>query len=130
MNRRHALFFLASAAFALSPVPVQAKTDTAFEQNAFDAAQAADKPILLHVFATWCETCHAQRAVLDKLETDAAFGNYVVLAIDFDTQKDVMRSFGATSRSTLIAFKGKTEVGRLVGDTKLAKIKALMAKGL
>ena len=53
-----------------------------------------------------------------------------VLAIDFDTQKDVMRSFGATSRSTLIAFKGKTEVGRLVGDTKIAKIKALMAKGL
>lgn len=130
MNRRHALISLASAAFALSLVPAQAKTDTAFEQAAFDAAQASDKPILLHVFATWCETCHAQRAVLDKLETDAAFANYVVLAIDFDTQKDVMRSFGATSRSTMIAFKGKTEMGRLVGDTKLDTIKALMAKGL
>lgn len=130
MNRRHALISLASVALALSQFPAQAKTDTAFEQTAFDEAQASGKSILLHVFATWCETCHAQRAVLDKLERDAAFGNYVVLAIDFDTQKDVMRSFGATSRSTLIAFKGKTEVGRLVGDTKLAKIKALMAKGL
>lgn len=130
MNRRHALISLASAALVLSLAPVQAKTDTAFEQAAFDAAQASDKPILLHVFANWCETCHAQRAVLVKLETDASFADYVVLAIDFDTQKDVMRSFGATSRSTLIAFKGKTEVGRLVGDTKIAKIKALMAKGL
>lgn len=130
MNRRHALISLASAALALSPIPAQAKTDTAFEQAAFDAAQASDKPILLHVFANWCETCHAQRAALDKIEKDATFASYVVLAIDFDTQKDVMRSFGATSRSTLIAFNGKIEVGRLVGDTKLAKIKALMAKGL
>lgn len=130
MNRRHALISLASAGLVLSLAQAQAKTDTAFDQTAFDAAQASGKPILLHVFADWCETCHAQRAVLDKLEADAAFTNYVVLAIDFDTQKDVMRSFGATSRSTLIAFKGKTEVGRLVGDTKLAKIKALMAKGL
>lgn len=130
MNRRHALISLASAALVRSLAPAQAKTDTAFDQAAFDAAQASEKPILLHVFANWCETCHAQRAVLDKLEADAAFTNYVVLAIDFDTQKDVMRSFGATSRSTMIAFKGKTEVGRLVGDTKLATIKALMTKGL
>ena len=130
MNRRHALISLASVSLALLPVSAQAKTDTAFEQAAFDEAQASGKPILLHVFANWCETCHAQRAALDKLEADAAFANYVVFAIDFDTQKDVMLSFGATSRSTLIAFKGKTEVGRLVGDTKLAKIKALMSKGL
>lgn len=130
MNRRQALISLASAALVLSLAPAQAKPDTAFDQAAFDAAQASGKPVLLHVFADWCETCHAQRAVLDELEMDAAFKDYVVLAIDFDTQKDVMRSFGATSRSTMIAFKGKTEVGRLVGDTKLATIKALMEKGL
>ena len=41
-----------------------------------------------------------------------------------------MRSFGAQSRSTLIVFKGKKEVGRLVGDTKETSIKALMAKAL
>ena len=68
--------------------------------------------------------------MLDKLEKDEAFKDYVILTIDYDTQKDVMRSFGATRRSTLIAFKGKTEVGRLVGNTKLSPIKSLLTKAL
>lgn len=130
MNRRHALISLAVAVFAVSNAPVQAGTDIAFEKTAFDEAQASGKSILLHVAATWCETCHAQRAVLDKLETEEAFKNYVILTIDYDSQKDVMRSFGATRRSTLIAFKGKTEVGRLVGNTRLAPIKSLLTKAL
>ena len=130
MNRRYALLSLASAALALLPVAAFATAGPPFDKASFEAAQAAGKSILLHIAATWCETCEAQRKVLEKLETDVAFKNYVVFIIDFDTQKDVMRSFSATSRSTLIAFKGKTEVGRLVGNTKLAPIKALMVKGL
>ncbi len=130
MNRRYALISLAAAVLAASNAPIHAATDIAFEKTAFEEAQASGKSILLHVAATWCETCHAQRAVLDKLEKDEAFKDYVILTIDYDTQKDVMRSFGATRRSTLIAFKGKTEVGRLVGNTKLSPIKSLLTKAL
>ena len=121
-------------ALALRPIAASAFsiafTKSAFDRAAFDAAQVAGGPILLHVFATWCETCHAQRAVLDKLQGEPAFKAYMVFNIDFDAEKGVMRRFGAQSRSTLIVFKGKKEVGRLVGDTNEASIKALLEKAL
>jgi thioredoxin 1 len=130
MNRRHLLAGLALATVTLPPINAFAFTKSGFEKNAFEAAQSAGDPILLHVAAAWCETCQAQKAVLDKLEKDPTLSKYVIFWIDFDTEKDVMRSFGVRGRSTLIAFKGKAEVGRLVGDTREASIKALMAKGL
>ena len=134
MNRRRLLTSLALATLALPPMAASAFTNaftkSAFDRAAFDAAQAAGGPVLLHIFATWCETCHAQRVVLDKLQGDAAFKAFAVFNIDFDAEKGVMRSFGAQSRSTLIVFKGKKEVGRLVGDTKEASIRALLEKAL
>ena len=131
MNRRFALLSLASAAFVATGRTASAATDVPlFKKSDFEAAQATGKSILLHIAATWCETCQAQRAVLDKLEKDAAFKDYVIITIDFDTQKDVMRSFKANSRSTLIVFKGKTEMARMVAITKPAAIKALLEKAL
>ena len=130
MNRRTAIVSLASALLINATFVAHANVDAAFEQKAFEDAQAAGKSILLHVAATWCETCHAQREVLNKLETEGAFKDLVILTIDYDTQKDIMRSFGVTKRSTLIAFKGKTETGRVTGTTNAAKIKALMTQAL
>jgi len=131
MNRRFTLLSLASAAFTATGRSAFAATDLPlFKNSDFEAAQAAGKSILLHIAATWCETCQAQRAVLDKLEKDTAFKDYVIITIDFDTQKDVMRSFKANSRSTLIVFKGKTEMGRVVAIIKPAAIKALLEKAL
>lgn len=52
------------------------------------------------------------------------------IRVDYDTQKDVMRRFGASDRSTLIMFRGKKEVGRLFGETGDKEIKALIDKGL
>lgn len=134
MKRRTFLNSLALAAIAFPTVAAHAFTNaftkTAFDKTAFASAQAAGGPVLIHIFATWCETCAAQRAVLKKLESDPAFKAYTVFNVDFDAEKAVMRNFNAQSRSTLIVFKGKTEVGRLVGDTKEASIKALLKKAL
>jgi len=134
MQRRTFLVALASAAAAFLPLSANAFTNafakTAFDKTAFTAAQTADAPVLVHVFATWCETCAAQRAVLNKLATDPTYKTFAVFNVDFDAEKAVMRGFGAQSRSTLIVFKGKTEMGRLVGDTSEASIKALLHKAL
>lgn len=130
MNRRFALVNLTAAILSIASFPAMATVDAAFDQKAFDEAQASGKSILLHVAATWCETCHAQREVLNTLESDEVFKDFVILTIDYDSQKDVMRAFGVTKRSTLIAFKGKMEVARVTGTTKSAKIKALMAQAL
>ena len=130
MNRRNILACFCAAAFVLSLLPAQAMEEKPFQRSAFETAQAASNPILLHVSAPWCETCQAQKAVLKKLESDPAFAPYSLFNIDFDSEKSVMRSFGVRGRSTLIAFKGRAEVGRLVGDTRAESIKALMKKGL
>ena len=122
LNRRQFLAILATTTFAIS-TPALSFEEGRFDRAKFEAAQAAGKPILLHVSAVWCETCHAQKEVIEKLEGDPIFRDFSIYTIDYDTEQDVMRSFGATSRSTLIVFKGTTEKGRLVGDTAEETIK-------
>jgi hypothetical protein len=42
----------------------------------------------------------------------------------------VVKSFGARSQSTLIAYKGATETGRSAGDTNAASIESLLKSAL
>jgi thioredoxin 1 len=134
MKRRTFLALLVPAAVSLPALAAHAYTNDftkkPFDQAAFAAAENSGAPVLIHVLATWCETCAAQREVLNKLRADPAYKAFVVFNVDFDAEKAIMRTFGAQSRSTLIVFKGKTEVGRLVGDTREASITALMKKAL
>lgn len=99
-----------------------------YDAKAFAAAQAAGKPILVAIHASWCPTCKAQDPILGKLEKEDKFKNLVVFQVDFDSQKDAVKAFGARMQSTLIAYKGATETGRSVGDTNPASIAALLDK--
>ena len=97
-----------------------------FSPAAFDAAKAAGRPILIDVSAPWCPTCKAQRPILTNLEAEPKFKNLVVLSVDFDSQKDVLRSFNVRMQSTLICFKGGQETARSTGDTKPASLAQLL----
>lgn len=97
---------------------------------AFEAAQKAGKPILVHITAPWCTTCAAQKPILAKLEADPKFRDLQVFNIDFDSRKDVVKQFGATMQSTLITFKGTKETGRSAGETKPEAISALLEKAI
>jgi thioredoxin 1 len=101
-----------------------------FDAAAFAAAQAAGKPILLDVTASWCPTCRAQAPILSRLLGESRFKDLVVFDVDFDTRKDLLREFGVRSQSTLIVFKGKDEAGRSVGDTTPAGIEGLLSKAV
>lgn len=109
--------FALSLAAALLPDVAAAAETQPFTPAAFDAAKAAGKPILIDVTAPWCPTCKAQRPILSGLEADGKFKDLVVLDVDFDSQKDVLRQFGVRMQSTLIAFKGPHETARSTGDT-------------
>src|SRR5258708_5822787 len=102
----------------------------AFDKAAFAAAKAADKPILIDVYAYWCPTCARQKPILSKLESSAEFADLVVFTVDFDWQLDVARQLGAQSQSTLIVFRGAVEKGRSVGDTNEQSIVALLRKAM
>ncbi len=124
-------FILASAAIAAagSSVPAGASAQR-FTQAAFAAAQAAGKPILVEVTAPWCPTCRAQQPILQRLTAEPRFRDLVFLSVDFDSQKDVLRTLNVQSQSTLVVFKGRQEVGRSAGDTNAASITALVAKSI
>jgi thiol-disulfide isomerase/thioredoxin len=124
--------FLAAMLLVLASgvLGLPAAADTPFSPAALAEAQKSGKPVLVEVFAPWCPTCKAQNAVLDQLKGDTRFKDLIRLRVDFDSQKDALRALGANSQSTLIVYKGETEVGRLVGETSPEAIEALLAKGL
>ena len=128
LNRRHLLGAL-TMIFALGSVAAAADKKP-FDQSAFDAAQAAGKPILVEVSAPWCPICKAQAPILARLRSDPRFKELVSFDIDFDSQKDLLRKFNVQKQSTLIVFKGKQETGRSTGDTNAGSIEALLGKSI
>ncbi len=130
LNRRTLIGTLAVATALPFTAVASAMSPQTFDDKAFAAAQNAGKPILLHVTAPWCPTCKAQAPILSKLEAQPKFKELVVLNIDFDSKKDLLRKFNVRSQSTLIVFKGKQEAGRSTGDTNAASIESLLDKAI
>lgn len=102
----------------------------AWSQAAFASAQDAGKSIIVEVTAPWCPICAKQSPTIATLGADARFARAVIFSVDFDSQKDVLRQLRVSSQSTLIAFKGKTEVARSTGVTDPAAIAALFERSL
>lgn len=132
MISRRRLLASASAAVAgaLLAAPAFAAETVSYTPQAFDAAQKDGKSILVEIHATWCPTCKAQAPILADLEKGAKFQNLLVVHVDFDSQKDAVRRFGARMQSTLITFKDGKETGRSVGDTDRASIANLLDKAI
>ena len=115
-------------AAALLATPALAAEQDTYTTAAMDAAQAAGKPVIVDVSATWCSTCKAQAPIVQGLLKDPRFKDLVLLHVDFDTQKAVLRQLDVRQQSTFVAFKGRREVGRSTGDTNKASITELFAK--
>ncbi|GJE28336.1 thioredoxin family protein [Methylobacterium organophilum] len=101
-----------------------------FDEAGFEAAQAAGRPILVAISAPWCPICKAQKPILARLSAEPRYKDLALFEIDFDSQKPLVRRFGATMQSTLIAFKNGKEVGRSVGETQPEWIESLLEKTL
>ncbi len=128
---RRFIFGFCAVALAFAVVAPASANVTPFTAQAFQDAQNANKSILVEIHASWCPTCKAQKAILNNvLLPEPKFKDMVVLRVDFDSQKDVVKQFGARIQSTLIVYKGKKEVGRSVGDTDPASLAALLDKAL
>jgi|SRR5947209_2446289 len=130
LNRRHLLAALAmSAAVSLGSI-ASAMDRKPFDQKAFEAAQAAGRPILVEVSASWCPICKAQAPILSRLRSDPRFKELVSFDIDFDSHKDLLKKFNVQKQSTLIVYRGRREIGRSTGDTNAGSIEALLGKSI
>lgn len=127
MLRRHLLGFALTATAVLGSAFAASAEPVPFSRSAFEAAQAAGRPILVDIYAPWCPVCRAQEPILEGLAAQPANDDLTVFRVDFDNQKDVVRSFRATTQSTLIAYRGTQETGRSAGDTTPAGLARLVA---
>ncbi|MEE7455384.1 thiol reductase thioredoxin [Methylorubrum populi] len=128
-TRRQALLAIALLAGGW-PASGQAAGPVAYDAAAFEAAQAAGRPILVQISAPWCPICRAQKPILATLSAEPRFKDLAVFTIDFDAERDLVRRFGAQMQSTLIVYKGRAEVGRSVGETQPEWIEQLLEKTL
>src|SRR6056300_1024991 len=101
----------------------------------YDAAQfeqsiAQKKTILIHVHAPWCSTCHAQDMILDELVKTRAYSDVIIMQVNYDDQKDLLKKFQTKYQSTLILFKDGKEVDRITAKRNVSAIKALLDKSI
>ena len=131
LSRRAACLLFATLSLAsANPAFAAGNAPQPYTQAAFDAAQAAGKPILVDTYATWCDVCARQMPILDKLREEPRYKDLVTFKVNFDTQKDVMRKLNARVQSTLICYRGTREVGRSVGETQPEWIDDLVSRTL
>jgi thiol-disulfide isomerase/thioredoxin len=101
-----------------------------FDQKTFDELRNSGKPSVIHVYATWCGTCKVQAGIVTPLLAEPEFASLTLLRADFDKEKALIQSLDVSDRSTFVAFKGTTEVGRSVADMDRNSIANLLRKTL
>ena len=132
MHRRS---FLALTAAGLTlPLSANASAYAPYTPEKLKADLAAGKTVFLDFFATWCETCAAQRRVINALnaENPAYTQQIEFIEVDWDTWSDgdLVKQLKIPRRSTLVVLKGDKELGRIVAGTAKSDIKALMDTAL
>jgi len=89
------------------------------------AKQKAGEAVALHFHADWCPTCRAQDKVFNGWKGDASVPG-TLLIVNYDKERDLKRQLGVRTQSTVIAYKGGKETGRLAGDTDPKALRAVL----
>ena len=94
--------------------------ETTFKKELFDKAQSEGKVVVVSSWIKYCPSCASQMKVLQKAKKegellDIKFDNIEYFAFDV-TNRDIANSFDVLYQTTLLIFKGDTEVYRSIGE--------------
>lgn len=127
MLSRRTLLSAAAAMAVFATLPAQAFEIEAYDAAAANKAIASGKPVVIHVYASWCLQCHAQKNILDNLKADKSYDGVKFFRVDYDGQKDIVDKLNCP-RSTVISYKGGKEVSRMSwGMTEASVVGVLKA---
>nr|WP_298897593.1 thioredoxin family protein [uncultured Altererythrobacter sp.] len=101
-----------------------------YTPEAFAAAQASGDPVVVDVFAPWCPTCRAQAPILDELRQDDRLADATFIKVNFDENKAFLRAHRIPRQSTILVFKGRTEVARSIAETNRMRLRAAVLNAL
>lgn len=119
-----------AAALAAIATPAAAAQMRPFDEKVLAQAQTQGRPILVDIYADWCSVCKVQHKHVSEIIRGQAFRDLLVLRLNYDRQKAERRKLKVPRQSTLIAFNGRKETGRLVAVSDRGAIQSLLRSTL
>lgn len=84
---------------------------------------------LVDFYADWCGPCRMMEPVIEELASEMS-GKASIAKLDIESAQQVTSSFNVTSIPTLILFKNKEEVERLIGVKSKDDLTRIISKHL
>ena len=101
---------------------------TNFDLKKLFEIQKSGKTIVINSWNEYCSTCAAQTKVFDQALKD--FKDVEFLFYEQTKNKDIAKTLGINYWTTIVVFKGKTEIAREIGLTNKDQIYDLINKGI
>ena len=99
-----------------------------FTIDTFEEAKKNGETIVVTAWNKYCGTCKRQKVVLDQAEKD--FKDVLFLYYNHPKMKEVSKYLKIDRRSTILVYKGTTEVSRTLGQIDKSVIYSSIEKGI
>ena len=99
-----------------------------FTIQKFEEAKKNGETVVVTAWNKYCGTCKRQKVVLDQAEKD--FKEVLFLYYNHPRMKDIAKYLKIDRRSTILVYKGNTEVSRTLGQIDKSVIYSSIEKGI
>jgi thiol-disulfide isomerase/thioredoxin len=127
--RRRELLLASAIILTAMALPAGTRAQEHYEPGSFEQAIASG-PAIVHVYADWCPVCRAQKPVLATLAKDPALAGVKFFIVDFDKDRQFLRTYRVGNQSVILLFKNGKEAARLVGITDAETIRGRLLGAL
>ena len=101
---------------------------TNFSLSSLEKAKTSGKTVVVNSYEPWCWSCRKQDKVLIGAKDE--FKDVVFLTYQQGKHKDIAQALNISVRTTIVVFKGKKEVARIIGQTEKTEIYSAIKKGI